>query len=591
MLLRPQNSPKVFVRGLLAGGSASGAKPGHGLERRLLVGWVAGSVVVGLAALAGAFFPLYDLLLEQREAQLLEQCRATARGVQQFERRIEAIAAQVSSRTRARGALEALNTERSTLAEHEAIVRPILEDALRRSRGAIAWLVRHDADGRRVIAMGSEVSPIALVPDAPEILLRGVVENAGERYVVVESAILDPTGRRVGTDQVGFDLAALRALLDDATLLSSDGQIALGAPLSRAWRDWALAPTSEVVADDEVGERLLTRAAVDDTQWWVVRSTPYASSITGQPLRRLFWIMAVLILVVVLATALSPVLLAPVSRRLVADARRIEEESASRLEAEEALRKHLDNLEEVVAERTASLERSNADLEQYAYLVSHDLKGPIRTISAFAEVLEGNEAIAEDPEALHQVHFVRQAAKRSSDMVDALLEHARVSRVSLAPTTVSLDEVTQEICGDLGTRIQDTGANIEVGQLPTLETDPQLVRCILQNLIENALKYRRPSTPPHVWVRSTDVDGRIVVEVEDNGVGFDPKHAERVFMKFSRLHNDDAIEGVGIGLALVQRSAERLGARVSASSRPGVGSCFRVEFGVDLEEDLSPRTR
>ncbi|MEQ8978906.1 MAG: hypothetical protein RL846_13310, partial [Deltaproteobacteria bacterium] len=217
------------------------------------MGWVAGSVVVGLAALAGAFFPLYDLLLEQREAQLLEQCRATARGVQQFERRIEAIAAQVSSRTRARGALEALNTERSTLAEHEAIVRPILEDALRRSRGAIAWLVRHDADGRRVIAMGSEASPIALVPDAPELLLRGVVENAGERYVVVESAILDPTGRRVGTDQVGFDLAALRALLDDATLLSSDGQIALGAPLSRAWRDWALAPTSEVVADDAVG--------------------------------------------------------------------------------------------------------------------------------------------------------------------------------------------------------------------------------------------------------------------------------------------------------------------------------------------------
>ena len=228
-----------------------------------------------------------------------------------------------------------------------------------------------------------------------------------------------------------------------------------------------------------------------------------------------------------------------------------------------------------------NLERSNAELEQFAYVASHDLQEPLRKVIAFGDRLEAKYGDLLSEEGQDYLGRMRGAAQRMSQLIGDLLTVSRVTTQGRPFVSVDLQEILRGVLGDLELRIRDVDAEIEVAPLPTLEADPTQMRQLFQNLISNALKFRKEGTRPVVAVQSRLVrnpDGNDICEigVEDNGIGFDEKYLERVFKVFQRLHTRAEYSGTGIGLAICRRIVERHGGTITARSVPGRGSRFIV---------------
>lgn len=269
-----------------------------------------------------------------------------------------------------------------------------------------------------------------------------------------------------------------------------------------------------------------------------------------------------------------------------------------RKEAEEALRQAHDELEVRVKQRTAELTRSNAELQQFAYVASHDLQEPLRKIRAFGDRLEINAGQTLDERNRDYLQRMLNAAGRMSGLIEALLTYSRVTTKGQPFAPVNLSEVASEVLSDLEVAIEDAGAVVEVGELPTIEADPSQMRQLLQNLIGNALKFRREGVAPRVQVEAEIVpapedDGvprvtqMVRLYVKDNGIGFEEKFAERIFEVFERLHGRDAYGGSGIGLAVCRKIAQRHHGTITASSRPGEGSVFTVTLPVQQPQEGS----
>ena len=234
------------------------------------------------------------------------------------------------------------------------------------------------------------------------------------------------------------------------------------------------------------------------------------------------------------------------------------------------------------------LERSNQELESFAYIASHDLQEPLRKIQTFGERLKTTCSDALGPEGRDYVERMQKAAVRMRGLIDDLLAFSRVSSKARPFTRVDLSTVVREVLEDLTPGIERTGARITLGPLPVLEADPTQMRQLFQNLLGNALKFRREGVPPVLSVRATlppDTQ-RCELEVEDNGIGFEEKYTDRIFNVFQRLHGRGQYEGSGIGLAICRKIAERHGGIITARSTPGVGSTFR--FSLPLKQSRSP---
>jgi two-component system sensor kinase FixL len=244
--------------------------------------------------------------------------------------------------------------------------------------------------------------------------------------------------------------------------------------------------------------------------------------------------------------------------------------------------------EEQQARYAAELERSNRDLEQFAYVASHDLQEPLRKIRAFGDRLEMKCREALDATGRECVERMQNAAARMQTLIDDLLTFSRVTTRVKDFVTVDLGQIAREVVSDLEVQIEQAGGRVEVGKLPTIQADPLQMRQLLQNLIGNALKFRRPEEPPVVKIEGRYVSGgerregharageMCRVTVADNGIGFDPRHQERIFGIFQRLHPRDVYEGTGIGLALCRKIAEHHGGTITAQGSPNQGSTFEV---------------
>jgi PAS domain S-box-containing protein len=240
-------------------------------------------------------------------------------------------------------------------------------------------------------------------------------------------------------------------------------------------------------------------------------------------------------------------------------------------------------------ERARALERSNQDLEQFAYVASHDLQEPLRKIIGFGERLAEKGSAALDEECGDYLERMRAAAQRMRSLIRDLLAYSRLSTRPQTLFPVSLHSIARQVLADLELQIEQLRADVQLGELPTVHADPVEMRQLLQNLIGNALKFHRPAVPPRVRVRGTIVREPVVrpalaeplqefcqIEIEDNGIGFDERHLAKIFTIFQRLHRRGEYEGTGIGLALCKKVIERHGGAITARSRLDAGSIFYV---------------
>ncbi|MBI1897586.1 MAG: PAS domain S-box protein [Acidobacteria bacterium] len=244
-----------------------------------------------------------------------------------------------------------------------------------------------------------------------------------------------------------------------------------------------------------------------------------------------------------------------------------------RLEAEDAIRRLNAELEMRVEERTAELRRSNEDLQQFAYVASHDLQEPLRMIASYTGLLGRKYKGKLDHDADEYIQYAVDGALRMSELITGLLAFSRAGdpnrgRVGLVDTR----EVLADVLRNLHLSIQESRAEITTGVLPAVMADRSRMVQLLQNLISNAVKYRG-ETGLHIDVGAEERDGEWVFRVSDNGIGFDSHQAERIFGVFKRLHGR-SYPGTGIGLAICKRIVEYHGGRIWAESQPGCGSRF-----------------
>lgn len=238
-----------------------------------------------------------------------------------------------------------------------------------------------------------------------------------------------------------------------------------------------------------------------------------------------------------------------------------------------------------VADRTAALSqanvalsRSNLDLQQFAYIASHDLQEPLRKMASFSELLGKKYAGSLDEDGERYLHYIIDAALRMRNMIRDLLSFARIEEQPLRLAESSLNEIVDAAAENLATTIQETGAVVTRDELPQLQLDGELMVQVFQNLLANAIKFRREEVPPRVHVSAAS-DGQFCnIAVRDNGLGIEPQYFEQIFVAFKRLHSHSQIPGTGIGLAICQQIVERHNGTLTVESRLGEGSVFTLRI-------------
>lgn len=228
-----------------------------------------------------------------------------------------------------------------------------------------------------------------------------------------------------------------------------------------------------------------------------------------------------------------------------------------------------------VESREADLARSNAELEQFAYVASHDLQEPLRKVASFCQMLQRRYEGQLDERADTYIGFAVDGAKRMQDLINDLLSFSRVGRTTERFETVDLDDVVDRAIGNLSNAIDDAAAVVERrGRLGTVEGDRSLLTALFQNLVGNAIKFRDVDRP-EVIIGAVDLGDRVEVEVSDNGIGIPEEYRDRIFVIFQRLHGRAEYEGTGIGLALCRKIVEFHGGRIAAEPGADGGTTFR----------------
>jgi PAS domain S-box-containing protein len=225
--------------------------------------------------------------------------------------------------------------------------------------------------------------------------------------------------------------------------------------------------------------------------------------------------------------------------------------------------------------RTKELERSNAELEQFAYIASHDLREPLRMVSSFVGLLERRYSDRLDKDGLEFIAFAKDGAERMNRLVLDLLDFSRIGRKSPPVKPVPLEQAVTLATTYLQAKIDETGAKIDVAAtLPTLRASEQELARLMQNLIDNAIKYHKPGEPPRISISARREGDEWIISVADQGIGIQPEHFNRIFGIFQRLHTRDKYEGTGIGLAICKKVVEHWGGRIWVESGLGEGAVF-----------------
>jgi PAS domain S-box-containing protein len=230
--------------------------------------------------------------------------------------------------------------------------------------------------------------------------------------------------------------------------------------------------------------------------------------------------------------------------------------------------------EEQLRATAADLERSNRELEQFAYVASHDLQEPLRMVASYTQLLSRRYQGQLDQDADEFIGFAVDGALRMQELINDLLTYSRVGSRSLELQRVDANTVVDRVISNLGGAIEDSGATVTRDELPTLQADATQLEQLFQNFIGNGIKFRRPEIPPEVHVTARRTGAGWCFAVRDNGIGIEPQYLERIFVLFQRLHSRAEYPGTGIGLAICKKIVERHGGTIAVRSEPGHGTTF-----------------
>jgi signal transduction histidine kinase len=470
------------------------------------------------------------------------------------------------------------------------------------------------SDRRDLLA--DEIDPAVLAAERFETAL--VNEETGVRGYALSSdrAFLPPYRR--GRREENRALARLGGLGRNEDLAQLRTDVARARAAAAAWRTEYAAPTLRAVAalrlapDPGEGRRRFdaVRATIADMQ-------SHLTTLRGQARRDLdraadvvlvlFLAAGALLLITVLAAALAlrSTIVAPLAR-LAGDVRRVAggdftlalkpsgpREIASLGRDVEGMRVRivsevtaLRDAEAALSRQAGDLERSNRELEQFAYVASHDLQEPLRKVASFTQMLQRRYEGQLDERADRYIEFAVDGAKRMQALINDLLAFSRVGRVTNPHGRVDTGALVAQAAANLSTLVDAADAVVEAGTLPEVDGDAALLSVVFQNLIANAVKFRAPDRAPRVRIEADQVDGDWRFAVTDNGIGVEPEYAERIFVIFQRLHTRTAYEGTGIGLAMCRKIIEYHGGRIWLGDAPADGGS-RFYFtlpAVDEEE-------
>jgi PAS domain S-box-containing protein len=233
-------------------------------------------------------------------------------------------------------------------------------------------------------------------------------------------------------------------------------------------------------------------------------------------------------------------------------------------------------LENKIAERTKQLQASNEALQSFAYAASHDLREPLNKILAFGRRLEEVYFNNLDDKGKQYLEVMQTAATRMTQLLDDLLRYTKAGGNQEPIVIVDLNEVLQEVLQDLEVSVSKDNATITIDLLPKTQGHPALFRQVFQNLISNALKYKKPNQDPNIQIKGWTSPDSVVITVQDDGIGFDPQYSEKIFTVFTRLHTRFEYPGTGIGLAICRRILDQYGGTITAEGVPNEGALFTL---------------
>lgn len=543
------------------------------IQRRILWFSVLAVLLTGVVVAAVTIVPLGATLRAVTGERLDHISAVKALSVRQYASSLTGVALQVTSRTAIRAELEAFNRGERTIDEVRSFTTDKIADAMTLAPG-VRGITRLGRDGAVLVQVGEVIDmsmvgrvAAAMSPaggEGPAAMLLGpYASSSGPLRMVAAAPISSRDGLHQGTDVVLFSADALGPLLAPRGGDEAEVTTFLGTAVEGGGTGWFTAGpdgqlTTSVPPDPDDGWSL-SATAVEPAGWTLVAATPTASLYRHVDMGMALAGLAVAALIA-LAVLVLLILLRPLAGHTLVTAHELQ----GRVDELQGLRRQLE-------EERLRLVESNAELEQFAYAASHDMRQPLRMVISFLDLLRRRSGAALDGESQSYVQEAVDGARRLNAMIEGLLEYSRVGRLEEALRPVDLNGVVARAEANLAQFLDEAEADVDVSALPTVQAeDAQMVR-LFQNLIENAVKYRAPDRPPRIRISAEPAgDGRWTIRVSDNGQGMDPAQAPRAFLLFQRLHPGGS--GTGLGLALCYKIVTRHGGTISLETEEGKGT-------------------